>query len=272
MGKLEGRVAFITGAARGQGRCHAVQLAREGADVIGVDVCAQNDSVAYAMSTPEDLVETARAVEGEGRRFVGRQADVRDLAALERAIEEGTEELGAVDVIVANAGIAALSMDDQEREWDEVIGVNLTGVYHTVRAALPSMLERGRGGSIVLISSTAGLVGVGGNSPGMLAYTASKHGVIGLTRSWANYLAPHNIRVNSVAPGGVRTPMLVNDALPKFVKGHPEFAGSMGGTLPGNGVVEPEDISSAVVWLASDSARYVTGVVLPVDAGAANKR
>jgi len=272
MGTLDGRVAFITGAARGQGRCHAVRLAQGGADIIAVDVCAQTESVTYPMSTPDDLVDTVKEVEAEGRRIVARQADVRDIAALRGAVAEGIAELGAVDIVVANAGIAPMSADDDDREWDDVIDVNLTGVYNTVRAALPSMIESGRGGAIVLISSTAGLVGVGGNSPGMLAYTASKHGVVGLTRAWANYLAQHNIRVNSVAPGGVRTPMVLNEALPKFVKSHPEFAQNLGGALPGIAMVDPLDIANAVAWLVSDEARYVTGVILPVDAGAANKR
>ncbi len=271
MGRLDGKVAFITGAARGQGRSHAVRLAQEGADIIAVDICAQTESVQYQLSTPDDLAETVRGVEAAGRRAVARAADVRDASALNQAVEDGVTELGSLDVVVANAGIAAMSVDGDEREWDDVISVNLTGVYNTVRAALPAMTESGRGGAIVLISSVAGLVGVGGNTPGGLAYTASKHGVVGLTRAWANYLAPHNIRVNSIAPGGVRTPMLVNESLPKFVKSHPEFAGSMGHALPVD-VLETEDISNAIVYLVSDDARYVTGVILPVDAGLANKR
>lgn len=272
MGKLDGRVAFITGAARGQGRCHAVRLAQEGADIIAVDVCAQTASVQYPMSTPEDLTDTVKQVEAEGGRIVARQADVRDLSSLRSVIEEATAELGGVDIVVANAAIAPMSVEGDEREWDDVIAVNLTGVYNTVRVALPSMIEKNRGGAIVLISSTAGLVGVGGDTPGMLAYTASKHAVVGLTKAWANYLAPQSIRVNSVAPAGVRTPMAVNDALPKFAKAHPEFARALGGALAGIDMVEPIDVTNAVVWLVSEEGRYVTGVVLPVDAGAANRR
>ena len=200
-GKLEGKVAFITGAARGQGRSHAIRLAQEGADIIAVDICAQIASVAYPMATPEDLAETVKAVEALDRRIVARQADVRDEDGLRAAFEAGAAELGPVDIVLANAGIAPMSLGEElHQAWQDVIDVNLTGVFNTVEIAIPSMIERGAGGAIVLTSSTAGITGIGGPSRGGLGYTASKHGVVGLMRSYANSLAPHRIRVNSVAP------------------------------------------------------------------------
>jgi NAD(P)-dependent dehydrogenase (short-subunit alcohol dehydrogenase family) len=183
MGKLEGKVAFITGAARGQGRSHAVRLAQEGADIIAVDICAQIDTVPYPMATPEDLAQTVKEVESLDRRIFAQQADVRDAAALKSVLEAGTAALGPVDIVLANAGIAPMSMTPREEEWQDVVDVNLTGVYNTVRVAVPAMIERGRGGAIVLTSSTAGINGIGGDSPGGLGYTAAKHGVVGLMRS-----------------------------------------------------------------------------------------
>jgi SDR family mycofactocin-dependent oxidoreductase len=274
MGKLDGKVAFITGAARGQGRSHAVRLAQEGADIIAVDICAQIDSVPYPMSTPDDLAITVKEVEAEGRRIFATQADVRNASSLRQAFQQGTGALGPVDIVLANAGIGPMSLDPSEDDpaWDDVIAVNLTGPYNTVRIAIPSMIERGQGGAIVITSSTGGLMGVGSNDPGLLGYTAAKHGVVGLMRSWANYLAPHSIRVNSVAPTGVRTPMAINDFLPKYLEKDPYLANSMSNALPDVDMVEPLDISNAILWLVSDDARYVTGIVLPVDAGSLNKR
>ncbi|HVX18812.1 MAG TPA: mycofactocin-coupled SDR family oxidoreductase [Acidimicrobiales bacterium] len=272
MSTLTGNVAFITGAARGQGRSHAVRLAEEGADIIAIDICAPIDSVPYPLATSDDLAQTVKEVEAVGRRAVGLTADVRDATALQAALDAGIAELGPVDIVVANAGIAPMSLEPADSEWNDVLDVNLTGAYNTVRLAIPPMIERGEGGAIVLVTSMAGLAGMGGNSPGMLAYTASKHGVVGLTRAWANYLAPHHIRVNGVAPTGVRTPMVTNDAFMPYVQAHPEFANSMGNALPGVVVVEPLDISNAVAWLVSDGARYVTGTIVPVDAGALNNR
>jgi SDR family mycofactocin-dependent oxidoreductase len=270
MGKLEGKVAFISGVARGQGRSHAIRLAQEGADIIGFDICAQIDSVPYPMSTPDDLAQTIKEVEAEGRRIVAREADVRNVDEVRAVFEEGTTELGPVDIVLANAGIGPLSLDPQDQEWHDVIGVNLTGVFNTVRVAIPSMVERGQGGAIVLTSSTGGLIGAATNEPGLLGYTAAKHGVVGLMRSWANYLAPHNIRVNSVAPTGVRTPMTVNEFLPKWLEHDPDLASAMSNALPVD-MVEAVDISNAILWLVSDDARYVTGIIVPVDAGALNK-
>jgi SDR family mycofactocin-dependent oxidoreductase len=271
MGVLEGKVAFITGAARGQGRSHAIRLAQEGADIIAIDIAAQIDSVSYPMSTPDDLAETARQVEALDRRIFTRQADVRDKDALQAAFDAGVAELGPVDIVSANAGIAPMSMHPQYQEWTDVIAVNLTGVYHTVEVAAPSMIERGKGGAIVLTSSTAGLTGIGGNTPGGIGYTAAKHGVVGLMRAYANYLAPYSIRVNTVHPTGVNTPMVVNDVMQEFLQADPAMGQAMANALPVE-LIEPVDISNAIVWLASDAARYVTGVTLPVDAGFVNKR
>ena len=265
--RLEGKVAFITGAARGQGRSHAVRLAQEGADIIAVDICAQIGSVGYPMATPEDLAETAKEVEALDRRIVARQADVRDEAGLRAAFEAGVAELGPVDIVLANAGIAPMSVGEEPHEaWQDAIDVNLTGVFNTVEIAIPSMIERGAGGAIVLTSSTAGLTGIGGAGRGGLGYTASKHGVVGLMRSYANVLAPHRIRVNSVHPTGVNTPMVVNDVMQQFLAADPSLSEAMANALPVD-MVEPVDISNAIVWLVSDDARYVTGVTLPVDAG-----
>jgi len=266
-GKLEGKVAFITGAARGQGRSHAIRLAEEGADIIAVDICAQIASVAYPMATPEDLAETVKAVEALDRRIVARQADVRDEAGLRAAFEAGVAELGPVDIVLANAGIAPMTLAEElHHAWQDVIDVNLTGVFNTVEIAIPSMIQRGAGGAIVLTSSTAGLIGIGGPSRGGLGYTASKHGVVGLMRSYANSLAPHSIRVNTVHPTGVNTPMVVNDIMQAWLDANSHAANAMTNALP-VGMIEPVDVSNAIVWLVSDDARYITGVALPVDAG-----
>jgi SDR family mycofactocin-dependent oxidoreductase len=274
MGKLEGRVAFITGAARGQGRSHAIRLAQEGADIIAVDICRQIATVAYPMATPEDLAETAKHVEALDRRIFTAQADVRDAAALKQAFDAGTADLGPVDIVLANAGIAPMSLHEQDAPgdaWQDVVDVNLTGVFNTVETAIPSMIERGQGGAIVLTSSTAGNNGIGGPTRGGLGYTAAKHGVVGLMRSYANILAPHSIRVNTVHPTGVNTPMIVNEVMEEFLRQDPQMSSSIANALPVP-MVEAVDISNAIAWLVSDDARYVTGVMLPVDAGFSNKK
>ncbi|OHV25449.1 3-ketoacyl-ACP reductase [Parafrankia soli] len=271
MGKLDGKVAFITGAARGQGRSHAVRLAQEGADIIAVDICAQMESVPYPMATPEDLELTVKAVEETGRRIVAWQADVRDVVALGKAFQDGVAELGPVDIVLANAGIGPGGAASEDEQWADVVGVNLTGVWNTGRVSIPSMVERGQGGAIVLTSSTGGLVGVGIPTAGFLGYTAAKHGVVGLMRSWANYLAPHSIRVNSVAPTTVKTPMAANGDLSVITAGSPELARVLANAMPVD-AVDPLDVSNAIAWLVSDDARYVTGTVVPVDAGQLNKR
>jgi len=270
MGKLDGKVAFITGAARGQGRSHAVRLAEEGADIIAVDICSQIETARYAMSTPEDLEQTVEEVKAAGQRIVARQADVRDAEALQNAFDDGVAELGGVDIVLANAGIGPGGATAAEQQWNEVIGVNLTGVWNTGRVAIPSMIERGKGGAIVLTSSTGGLIGPGSDQAGMLGYIAAKHGVIGLMRSWANFLAKHYIRVNTVAPTTVRTPMAGGGNVSGILEHSPELALSLTNAIPVE-AVDPIDISNAILWLVSDEARYVTGTVIPVDAGNINR-
>ena len=276
MGKLDGKVAFITGAARGQGRSHAVRLAEEGADIIALDLCAQIEEVEYPMSTPEDLALTVKMVEAEGRRIVAHQADVRDLPAVQGVLSDGVAELGRVDIVLANAGIMATTNELAERQsaWHASIDVMLTGVLHTIQAAVPQMVEQAQGGSIVITSSTAGLKGgtteLGLATPGLLGYHAAKHGVAGLMRCYARALAPHRIRVNSVHPSGVDSPMIHNDAFTTWVTKWPDFGDAFSNAIPIR-TLECIDISNAIAWLCSDEARYVTGVQLPVDAGSAIK-
>lgn len=271
MGVLDGKVVFITGAARGQGRAHAVTLASQGADIIAVDLCEQITGVPYPLATPEDLQATVRLVEDTGARIVARHADVRDRAVLKTALAEGIAELGRLDIVIANAGIAPMM---GENAWQDVIDVNLTGAYHTVDVAIRPLIKQGDGGSIVLTSSVAGLVGIGAPLAGSLGYTAAKHGIVGLMRAYANFLAQYNIRVNSLHPAAVNTPMIDNDFTRSWLDGlaQQEQGGpDMGNALPVQ-ALEPEDIASAVLWLVSDAGRYVTGVALPVDAGFVNKR
>jgi len=275
MGTLDGKVAFITGAARGQGRAHAVKLASEGADIIAVDLCDQIASVPYPLATPDDLAATVKLVEETGARIVAREADVRDRAALKAALWEGIEELGVPEIAIANAGIAPMAGEDA---WQDVLDVNLTGVYHTVDVVMKPMIKAGNGGAIVLTSSVAGLVGLASPMAGSLGYAAAKHGIVGLMRVYANLLASHSIRVNSVHPAGVNTPMIDNDftrswleGLAQETQGEAGAGPSMKNALPVQ-TLEPEDVANAVFWLVSDAARYITGVTLPVDAGYVNKR
>jgi SDR family mycofactocin-dependent oxidoreductase len=267
-GRLEGKVALITGAARGQGRSHALRLAGEGADVIAVDICRQIDTVAYPLATAADLAETVAGVEALDRRIVSAEVDVRDAEAMTAAVADGVEELGGVDIVLANAGVGMIGPDvAPATAFREVLDVNLVGVWNTVHAAAPLMIEQGRGGSIVLTGSTMALIGRGGSGdPGSDGYVASKHAIVGLTRTWANWLAKHNIRVNSVHPTGVSTPMIHNDAIQKMLSSLPADGPDMTNLLDVP-LIEAEDVSAAVVWLVSDEARYVTGVALPVDAG-----
>ena len=264
-GSLNGKVAFVTGAARGQGRAHAVRLASEGADVIAVDLCDQIDSVPYPMANPDDLAATVKLVEDTGGRIVAHEADVRDRASLTEALQAGLGEFGRLDIVVANAGIAPMGAGDEG--WRDVIDVNLAGVYHTVDVAIPIMIEQG-GGAIVLTSSVAGLVAVGGANGGAIGYTAAKHGVVGLMGVYANVLARHNIRVNSIHPSAVHTPMIDNEYSRRWES---ELPTDVSNALPVQ-MVAPEDVANDVVWLVSDAARYVTGVTLPVDAGFVVKR
>jgi SDR family mycofactocin-dependent oxidoreductase len=274
-GKLEGKVAFITGAARGQGRSHAVRLAEEGADIIAVDIAEDIDSVRrfYPGATEADLDETVKEVEALDRRIVAAKADVRDYDALKAALDDGVAQLGRLDIVSANAGIFIFGEQAHlvtEGDWRDVIDINLTGVWHTAKAAVPHLIEQGTGGSIILTSSAAGLKGF----PNLAQYTASKHAVVGLMRTLALELAPHMIRVNSVHPTAVDTIMIQNEAtrklfLPDIASPTREQAAEAFTATNALPVpwVEPRDISNAVLFLASDEARYVTGVTLPVDAG-----
>jgi SDR family mycofactocin-dependent oxidoreductase len=273
---LAGRVAFITGAARGQGRAHAVRLASDGADIIAVDLCDQIASVPYPLATPDDLAATVKLVEDTGARIVATQADVRDRASLTTALAAGVQQLGGrLDVVVANAGIAPMAGEDA---WQDVIDVNLTGVFHTVDVAMRPMIKAGNGGSIVLTSSVAGLVGLASPMAGSVGYAAAKHGIVGIMRVYANLLAGHSIRVNSVHPAGVNTPMIDNEFTRSWLEGLAQESQGSGQTAPNMTnalpvqMLEAEDIAAAVAFLASDEARYITGVTLPVDAGFVNKR
>lgn len=275
-GRVEGKVALITGAARGQGRSHAVRLAEEGADIIALDVCEDIATSVIPLATEDDLAETAKLVEDLDRRIVTRKADVRDLAALQSVVDDGLSEFGHIDIVSANAGIADFGEAHEltEQQWDEMLAVNITGVWKTCRAVIPAMIEAGNGGSIVLTSSTAGLMGLANTAH----YTTAKHGVVGLMRTLANELAPHMIRVNSVHPTTVATDMILNDSTyalfrpdldnPTLEDAKESFVGLNMLPIPW---VEPRDISNAVLWLASDEARYVTGVALPIDAGSTQK-
>ncbi|MEW6476633.1 MAG: mycofactocin-coupled SDR family oxidoreductase [Actinomycetota bacterium] len=271
---MDGKVAVITGAARGQGRAHALRLAEEGADIIALDLCAPVASVPYALATPDDLATTAKLVENADRRIVTRQVDVRDQAELSAAVADGIGELGRIDVVIANAGIGssgAPSWELSEDAWHEMLDINLSGVWRTCKATIPRLIEQGVGGSIVLTSSTAGLAGFGM----MSHYTAAKHGVIGLMRSLVNEVSPHNIRVNCVLPGSVDTEMIHNE--PMYALFGVDGRDGLGevlqlwNTLPTRWV-EPVDIANAALFLASDESRYVTGVTLNVDAGFLTKK
>jgi len=271
-GRVEGKVAFITGAARGQGRSHAVTLAREGADIIAVDIAKQVDSVPYPMATPEDLAETVRQVEALDRRIVATQADVRDYDALKEALDDGVARLGRLDIVSANAGIVSYGTlaELPEQTWQDMIDVNLTGEWHAAKAAIPHLRAGGRGGSMILTSSEMGLRGL----PNTGHYTAAKHGVVGLMRTLALELAPDFIRVNALAPTTVNTPMVMNSATYRLFRPdleNPTADDMAEASRAVNALpipwVEPADISNAVLWLASDEARYVTGITLPVDAG-----
>ncbi len=277
-GRVEGKVAFVTGAARGQGRAHAVRLASEGADIIAVDICKKIDTVdLIAASTPEDLAETADLVKGHNRQIYTAEVDVRDYDALKAAVDTGVDQLGRLDIIVANAGIGngGQTLDKtSEADWTAMIDINLGGVWKTVKAGVPHILEGGRGGSIILTSSVGGLKAY----PHTGHYVAAKHGVVGLMRTFAVELGAQNIRVNSVHPTNVNTPLFMNEGTmrlfrPDLENPGPEdmkVVGQLMHTLP-IGWVEPEDIANAVLFLASDEARYITGVTLPVDGGSCLK-
>jgi (+)-trans-carveol dehydrogenase len=272
MGKLEGKVALITGAGRGQGRSHALRLAEEGVDIIAVDIASQLPSIRYPMATSSDLAETATLVEALGRRAVPVEADVRDAPNLRTAVQAGVDVFGRLDVVVANAGVvlhaSVLEMTDEM--WNEVVGVNLTGAWNTISACLPHIVNGHVGGSVIIIGSTAGLRPGASN----VAYAASKAAMISVMKSVALELAPHGIRVNTVAPGAVNTPMIRNDSMKKrFLPEKPdatdadvEQALTTKHPIPVPWV-DPVDVSNAVVYFASDETRYITGNILTVDAG-----
>ncbi|WP_327674785.1 MULTISPECIES: mycofactocin-coupled SDR family oxidoreductase [unclassified Streptomyces] len=273
-GRVEGKVAFITGAARGQGRSHAIRLAEEGADIIAIDVCKQLDGVQFAMSTPEDLDETVNQVQKLGRRIHAVQADVRDHDALKVAVDEGVERFGRLDIVCANAGIGsngALAHEMDEKTWRDTVDINLTGVWLTAKVSIPHIIAGGRGGSIILTSSVGGLRG----HAHIGHYVAAKHGVVGLMRTLAWELGEHNIRVNSVHPSQVNTPMVMHEGTYKMFRPDLEnptvddFAAvSQSMHILPTPWVEARDISNAILYLASDEGRYVTGSTQTIDAGA----
>lgn len=275
MGKVDGKVAFITGAARGQGRAHAVRLAEEGASIVAVDLDGPIASIAYELAYAEDLAETASAVRAAGGEILTATADVRDQQALLKVVDATLERFGRIDIVCANAGIVSYgpTWELSEEQWRDVIDVNLTGAFHTVKATVPAMISGAQGGSIVLTSSTAAFQ----STPNIAAYSASKHGLVGLMWTLAIELAPYRIRVNTVHPTTVPTGMILNDATfrlfcPDVTDPSRElFETRLAARTPmGVPWVEPEDIANAVLWLASDEARFVTGASLPVTAGNAH--
>lgn len=270
--QFDGKVAFITGAARGQGRSHAVRFAEEGADIIAFDLCDQIDSVAYPMATPEDLDETVNLVEKTGRRIVAEHGDVRDLERLRTVVATGVAEFGRIDFVLANAGIFPAA-GDQRLEiaaFVDAVSVMLNGVYFTIEAALPALLEHGDGGAIVITSSAAGFKSVSSGfdtmSHGAAGYTAAKTGVIGVMRYFATSLAEKNIRVNSVHPGGVATPMIINEAMGRLIGDQPEFGEAQQPKLS-MPPIEPEIVTDMMVYLCGRSGQCLTGVALPIDGG-----
>ena len=263
-GRVQGKVAFVTGAARGQGRSHAIRLAEEGADIIAVDICRDYETAGYPMATEEDLAQTVKAVEALDRQVIATRADVRDAGALKAAVDEGVAQLGQLNIVCANAGICTVQAWDEVTPeiWQDTLDTNLTGVWNTMVATAPHLIANG-GGSIICTSSTAGIKGL----PFLAPYVAAKHGVVGIARTMANELAQYKIRVNTVHPTGVNAPMLTGlGGLDPLLSRDPNLGPIFMNTLPVE-VVEPRDISNAVLFLASDEAQYVTGLEFTVDAG-----
>jgi len=266
-GALDGRVAFVTGAARGQGRSHAVRLAQQGADIIACDICAPvSDSIRYPSATPADLAETVRAVEEQGRKVLAREVDIRDADGMRQLVTDGVEQFGRLDILVANAGVLSWGRlwELSEEEWDTVIDVNLSGTWRTVRAVVPAMIAAGNGGSIVVVSSSAGLKATPGNGH----YSASKHGLVGLTNVLALEVGEYGIRVNSIHPYSVETPMVENDAMMAVLKKHHSYMHSFAPMpLQPKGFITPDEVADVVVWLACDGSGTLSGAQIPVDKG-----
>ena len=277
-GPLDGRVAFITGAARGQGRAHAVRLANDGADIIAIDICAPiSDTITYPMPTSEDLAETVRAVEATGRKVLAREVDIRDLAAQQQVVADGIEQFGRLDIVVANAGVLSWGriFEMSEEQWDTVIDVNLNGTWRTIRAAVPAMIEAGNGGSIIIVSSSAGTKA----TPGNAHYSASKHGLVALTNALAIEAGEFGIRVNSIHPYSIDTPMVEKEAMIEVFGKWPNFIHSFS-PMPYHPVnhegkkglqefMTPEEVSDVVAWLASDGSATISGSQIAVDRGTA---
>ncbi|MGE2689470.1 mycofactocin-coupled SDR family oxidoreductase [Mycolicibacterium pulveris] len=273
---MAGRVAFITGAARGQGRAHAIRLAGDGADIIAIDICGPiSETITYPLATPEELAETVRAVEATGRKVLARQVDVRDLAALQQVVADGVEQFGRLDIVVANAGVLSWGRiwEMSEEQWNTVVDVNLNGTWRTLRAAVPAMIEAGNGGSIVIVSSSAGLKA----TPGNAHYAASKHGLTALTNSLALEAGEFGIRVNSIHPYSIDTPMVEKDAMMALFAKHPTFIHSFA-PMPYHPVnhqgkkglqefMTAEEVSDVVAWLVSDASATISGSQIAVDRG-----
>jgi len=278
MGLLDGKVAFVTGAARGQGRSHARRLAEEGVGIIAIDACATPGWLSYDLASEADLAQTVKEVEALGGAIVARRADVRDLGAVREVLDAGVAEFGGrLDIVCANAAIISQPAPTWEidlDQWRELVDVNLTGVFVTLKAAIPHMIAAGNGGSIALTSSGAALI----SGAGLGDYKVTKAGVLSLTRTLACELAEHFIRVNALCPTAVDTPMIQNESLYRSFRPDVENpgredvkAGFQTMNLLPIPWVDPVDVSNAIVWLASDAARYITGITLPVDAGNAIK-
>jgi SDR family mycofactocin-dependent oxidoreductase len=266
MGKLDGKVAVITGGGRGQGRAHAVRLAREGADIVICDITKQVGTVPFPTGQPGDMEETVALVEKEGRRCVAVEADVRSTGDMQRLADTAMKEFGRIDFLLANAGILSLSDNTWEltdEQWDDMIAINLTGVFKSCRAVIPHMRERGEGGAIIITSSIAGLRGVAGCTH----YTAAKHGIVGLMRTLARELAPEMIRVNTIHPTGVDSPMSNNDFFPKWLDEHEELGNAMRFNLMPVDAMPMSDVSGVVAFLCSDEAKWITGSTVQIDAG-----
>jgi len=274
---LDGRVALVTGAARGQGRAHALRLANHGADIIAIDICGPvSDSITYPPATSEQLADTVSGVGATGRNILARTVDVRDLAAQQQVVAEGIERFGRLDILVVNAGVLSWGrlFELTEEQWDTIIEVNLSGAWKTVRAAVPAMIKAGNGGSVIMVSSVAGLKATPGNGH----YSAAKHGMVGITNALALEVGEFGIRVNSIHPYSIDTPMIERDAMTEIFTRHPDYLHSfapmplkppsqLAAGLADPGFMTPEDVSDVVAWLASDGSRYISGSQLAIDRG-----